>query len=351
MEKTEDIIRYKNLEKKFTLFRWILLLIVSPISFGISAYNKNMQYLIGIILFGCTYTLFATIAAYSKKNRFIFMLKATMYLDVFFISIILCLRGGIRSDVFFLYFLIISYNGAKFGYKGTISSIIQTVIYFSIAAFIFTPEDSYSFSRYIIRIVYLILTTYVIYQVNKIVNESYDREKQAKGLAMKDFLTDLPNRLSLSEYSNKNNLGYKQFGKSFCVGMFDIDDFKKINDTKGHIFGDNVLVCLANIIKSNISKDDFVCRFGGEEFVFIFANSDIKKATENAEKIRKEFEQYYSLHDKITISGGVIKYDDSYSMLENVNIADKYMYVAKNIGKNKIVNSCVNINEKTINAG
>ena len=336
MEKAERVFRYKNLEKRFTIFRWVLLIIISPISFSISEYTENNHYLILAVLIYCIYNLFVTIAAYSKKNRFSSILETTIYADVLLISILLFIRGGMRSDVFFLYFLIISYNGAKFGYKGTISSIIQTVIYFSISAFMFTPQDVFSFNRYIIRISYIVMTSYVIYQVNKIVYESYNREKQAKCLAMKDFLTNLPNRLSLSECS-AGNQKFEEFGQTFSIVMFDVDDFKQINDSNGHIYGDSVLVKLATIISNNISSNDFACRFGGEEFVIIFANSDIKKATTKANKIRVEFKKEYSLSDKITLSGGISEYNHSYSMIENINDADKKMYIAKKTGKDKIV--------------
>lgn len=336
MEKSSKIVYYKDLEKKFSIFRWLLIIVISPISFGLSEYNINNIYLVYIILFGCIYNTLVTIAAYSKENKFSSVLESTMYLDVLLISLILAARGGMRSDVFLLYFLIISYNGTKFGYKGTVLNIIQTVIYFSLIAFIFTSKDTFLLGRYIIRIIYIVITSYVIYEINKIVNESLKREKYAKGLAMKDFLTNLPNRMSLSEYC-KGNESFEIFGDSFSIGMFDIDNFKKVNDSKGHIYGDSVLMNLAQIISNNISENDFACRFGGEEFVIIFANSDIIKATAIANRIRMQFKQYYSLQDKITISGGIIDYNHDYSMIDNINNADKKMYLAKNEGKDKIV--------------
>jgi diguanylate cyclase (GGDEF)-like protein len=184
------------------------------------------------------------------------------------------------------------------------------------------------------------MTSYVIYQVNKVVSESYDREKQAKGLAMKDFLTNLPNRLSLSKYCNSNAV-LDEFGQTFYIGMFDVDDFKKINDSKGHIYGDSVLVNLAHIISTNISKKDFACRYGGEEFVIILANCDMKQAMSKSNKIRTEFKQLYSSNDKITISGGISSYDHSLSMFDNINLADKNMYTAKKTGKNKVVSNFI----------
>lgn len=338
MERTEDIIRYKELEKKFTIFRWIQLIVICPISFGLSEYSENNHLLFCVIIAECIYNAVVTIAAYSKRRKFSSILKTTIYIDILYVTIMLCVRGGIRSDVFIIYILLISYNGAKFGFKGTILSLIQSLIYFSIAAFIFTPENLFSFNRYIIRVIYIAMSTYVIYQVNKIINESYDREKKANNLAMKDVLTQIPNRLLLADNFDNMKKNYNNNGQPFCIIMFDIDDFKKVNDKMGHVFGDSVLICLAKIIKKNTCENDFVCRFGGEEFVILLANSNITIANMKAEIIRKEFERNYLFDEKITISGGICAYNDNYAMIDNINFADNAMYQAKKTGKNKIVN-------------
>ncbi|WP_127017550.1 hypothetical protein [Anoxybacter fermentans] len=85
----------------------------------------------------CIYTTLVTIAAYNKKDRFSIVLKSTMYVDILLINLVLCARGGLRSDSYFLYFIVISYNGIKYGFRGT----IYTLIFSTITSFYFTPPE------------------------------------------------------------------------------------------------------------------------------------------------------------------------------------------------------------------
>ena len=88
--------------------------------------------------------------------------------------------------------------------------------------------------------------------------------------------------------------------------MIDIDDFKSINDKFGHVFGDEILVKICNEINKNVRKDDYVGRYGGEEFIVIFNNTKLDEAVTIAERIRKSIEGLEILpYLKVTISGGV----------------------------------------------
>jgi diguanylate cyclase (GGDEF)-like protein len=119
--------------------------------------------------------------------------------------------------------------------------------------------------------------------------------------------------------------------------MLDIDNFKKINDTYGHKFGDEVLMKVSNAIESSLRKTDFVGRYGGEEFLVIFTQTDIKGALNTAERIRKSVEDLtWSEKDiKVTISGGVFqRTDEDHS--ETIAAADSLLYEAKANGKNRV---------------
>lgn len=110
-----------------------------------------------------------------------------------------------------------------------------------------------------------------------------------------------------------------------------------MNDTKGHVIGDQVLVDVGTIIKQGIREFDFVGRYGGEEFIVIFSNTDLVTASKIAEYIRKSIADYHFIDGlNVTISGGVKQYMGE-DLLDFIHEADKNMYEAKKNGKNQIV--------------
>ncbi|MCL2231495.1 MAG: diguanylate cyclase [Treponema sp.] len=120
--------------------------------------------------------------------------------------------------------------------------------------------------------------------------------------------------------------------------LFDIDDFKKVNDRFGHMTGDQVLVGIAEIVSAHIRDNDVFARWGGEEFVVLFGNSGIEKVVELAERLRRVVEiTPWPDAGKITISIGAAEYQENESIVDFVNRADKKMYEAKRAGKNQVM--------------
>lgn len=164
-------------------------------------------------------------------------------------------------------------------------------------------------------------------------------EKKNKVLSEKAFIDELTkmfNFRSIKEYlyTQVNESKYKEVPLSIVI--FDIDNFKKLNDTKGHMFGNDVLIKISRIIKENIRKDDIAGRFGGEEFIIILPNTDSESAANIAERIREAVEKSDFFGIKVTISGGVNQYKGE-EIGTLIEIADEKLYRAKNTGKNKIV--------------
>jgi diguanylate cyclase (GGDEF)-like protein len=132
--------------------------------------------------------------------------------------------------------------------------------------------------------------------------------------------------------------------QKISVLMFDIDFFKKFNDTYGHECGDFVLISVAELIKKSLRDTDIACRYGGEEFTVLLTNTGKKEALMVAERIRTTIENndfvYEDKHFKVTISGGVSVFDGSkHAMISPnafVNQADKALYVSKNKGRNRV---------------
>ncbi len=137
---------------------------------------------------------------------------------------------------------------------------------------------------------------------------------------------------------NRNSLTPDELMDSGIL-MIDIDHFKKINDTYGHLNGDKSLQFLVSILKSNIRKDDKVIRFGGEEFIIVLKGlNDINKLKDVAENIRLKVATFSRVESSIkapfTISIGGCLWKEEASLDDNIKVLDSYLYVAKHAGRN-----------------
>lgn len=127
-------------------------------------------------------------------------------------------------------------------------------------------------------------------------------------------------------------------GKSFCLSMFDIDDFKKINDKHGHDGGDEALLALSKVIRRNCTNSEIPFRYGGEEFAILFKQKTKEEAYAVMEKILREFSSIrFKLIDRpLTFSCGIGVFSPGMTKEEMFDAADDGMYQAKHNGKNQI---------------
>lgn len=131
----------------------------------------------------------------------------------------------------------------------------------------------------------------------------------------------------------------------FCLLIADIDNFKKVNDTYGHAYGDQVLLGLADIFKSYCGAKDFAARYGGEEFVLIVGGCHKKDALTRADTIRKKFQNAVFTdaggeEHQFTVSLGVAEYSRKWDTASKFfEQADQALYQAKNTGKNRVCSS------------
>ena len=123
--------------------------------------------------------------------------------------------------------------------------------------------------------------------------------------------------------------------------MLDIDHFKKVNDTYGHLIGDEVLKTTAKTISSSVRRGDVIGRYGGEEFIVIVSSITQDKILKIAEKIRKTLKEItFNFDNKsffVTISIGIAKYDKDIDIDTLIGNADKALYKAKKSGRDNIV--------------
>ena len=164
----------------------------------------------------------------------------------------------------------------------------------------------------------------------------YEIQEKLKKQTYYDELTKIFNRKAYNERIQEKFDLFDRYDTNFTIAMYDLDDFKKINDTYGHDIGDKVLVEITNEVKSIIRKTDFLFRVGGEEFVIIFDKISLDESYDIAEKIRINISKMQIIeNEKITISMGItqaIANDNPQSIYERV---DKLMYQSKRNNKNQ----------------
>ncbi len=172
--------------------------------------------------------------------------------------------------------------------------------------------------------------------------------EEVRELSLTDPLTGLRNVRYFYDTIEREVKRASRYGEVFSVVIFDIDNFKDVNDTYGHQTGDDVLKELAGILKGQCRRADVLARYGGEEFVMLLPRTDRDSALQVAERIREAvqrhtFSEEALLRDgmkkalKITISGGVATFpEDGQTVRELLYRADMALYRAKALGKARV---------------
>ncbi|MBA2925355.1 diguanylate cyclase [Pseudomonas sp. P7] len=158
--------------------------------------------------------------------------------------------------------------------------------------------------------------------------------------ALIDPLTDLPNRAAWSERLDHEVNAWHQHGNNLSLAMLDLDHFKRINDGYGHLAGDKVLKIIANVLRKRLRSNDFIARFGGEEFVLLMPDSSLSDALGVGEVLRAAIEAC-PFHFKgepvtITVSMGVAQFQPGERSDLALKRADEALYRAKAAGRNQV---------------
>ncbi len=160
-------------------------------------------------------------------------------------------------------------------------------------------------------------------------------------LSITDSLTGLYNRSKLDSILNDQIALYKRNRRPFAVLMLDIDHFKTLNDSCGHIAGDELLATMAGILAQSIRSVDYAARYGGDEFVIILIDTPADMALETAERIRSQVESaHYSAGEQsvmVTVSIGIAQWQaDDIDSTAVYARADQALYEAKRAGRNRV---------------
>lgn len=176
-----------------------------------------------------------------------------------------------------------------------------------------------------------------------------ESEQKYKEMSITDSLTKLFNSRHFFQKMKMEIERSERYRHPLSVMLLDIDDFKKYNDTYGHLEGDNALAVIAEMIRKNLRSTDTGFRFGGEEFTVILPETDIDEALEVAERLRKNIANAWlaplsKLKTCVTASIGVTRHVPGELTSSVIGRTDRAMYAAKEKGKNRV---CFELFEQT----
>jgi diguanylate cyclase (GGDEF)-like protein len=178
-------------------------------------------------------------------------------------------------------------------------------------------------------------------QLRQIAAELAVANRRLANAALTDLLTGLPNRRSAMDQLNQAWSAASRSGLPLAVMVVDIDHFKHINDSYGHAAGDMVLREAAAILRTSARREDSVCRIGGEEFLVICPNTDLRSAMQSAERLRANLSAKRiaigQTEKTLTVSIGVaMREPGTVDMDALVSLADQALYAAKEAGRNQV---------------
>ncbi|MBN2647480.1 MAG: sensor domain-containing diguanylate cyclase [Thiotrichales bacterium] len=160
---------------------------------------------------------------------------------------------------------------------------------------------------------------------------------ELKSLSSIDTLTGLPNRRVYEQELNKQFELFERYQYPFCLILFDIDFFKKVNDRHGHDVGDTVLKTLAKTLLQHLRKIDLLSRVGGEEFCILLPHTQLENAKIVAERYRATIEKIPFEFGTVTASFGVTEVRPNETPSKLYKRADQALYIAKEQGRNQVV--------------
>lgn len=198
------------------------------------------------------------------------------------------------------------------------------------------------FSGMLALVVGGILFGFFYWLVGRVGAQLESRQRMLAELAMRDGLTKLLNHRTFYTLLEKEVARTQRYDKPLAVLMLDIDHFKRVNDTYGHVAGDMILAGLSSVVSSQVRDVDSACRYGGEEISVILPETGMEEAAQVAERIRSAIEEHrFDIGQEqsiaITVSIGAASLPAQEASVEKlVAVADKALYEAKEGGRNRV---------------
>jgi len=179
------------------------------------------------------------------------------------------------------------------------------------------------------------------YQALRLLDQLDKTEERLRTLSITDELTGVYNRRHFMELANAEFVRMERYGGVFSIAIMDFDNFKMVNDLYGHLAGDKALVLVSEICRANLRENDIFARYGGDEFVFLFPQTDESQAREGLQRTILQISNAMidpgrQIH--IHVSMGIFTFSPKVHTLDDLlQNADMALYRAKQTGGNKVV--------------
>jgi diguanylate cyclase (GGDEF)-like protein len=181
------------------------------------------------------------------------------------------------------------------------------------------------------------IVTRLVHFIQAVTSELEAANREITRLSVTDPLTQLPNRARLDQALGDNMELAARYSTDFAVVLIDVDHFKYVNDTYGHLAGDAVLIKLAEVLAHQTRRTDITGRWGGEEFLVVAPQTSLDKAAKLAEKLRSSIAStHFPMTGPKTISLGVASYSPGDDLKKLLGRADAALYRAKRSGRNRV---------------
>ena len=240
------------------------------------------------------------------------------------------------TEVYLIIFWTFTVSGLRFK-EAVISGSISYVTVFMVTTFSY----SLSLENYVMHCFWMssafsfgLLSAYLLERSDK---TRFIYQEQLKKLSFTDRLTGLHNRTKLDEILQEELQRAQRYHQTFGLVILDFDYFKEVNDTYGHQIGDLVLKEIAALLLEHLRSTDKAIRWGGEEFIVIYLDTDQEEVLHLADKLRQNIESHlFEMVGKQTASFGVTLWLEGDTMDTIIQRADKALYIAKSKGRNCI---------------
>ncbi len=173
--------------------------------------------------------------------------------------------------------------------------------------------------------------------IERDVTDKRSETERLERLALEDVLTGIGNRAALERHMADLSKTSSRMAKTFCMLLFDLDGFKGVNDSLGHVAGDNILRHFAGYLASTLHRDDFLARLGGDEFVVVLQGYTPESARLYAENVISNLSLMKGEGaERISVSVGMTSFNRSDRITQVIDAADIALYRAKETGKGRV---------------
>lgn len=314
----------------------------------IALYNRS--FVLATALFFASSIYFVGFYAFKKYGNVQLSANIILY-SLYLLMFYLVFTGGVSNTGPLWIYIVAPVSLFVHGLKrGLIELVFFLVV---ISAIMFHTIDGITPVTYTnefkLRLIYSFLTITFLsalyeYAREKSFKDTLKLSQKYQRLANFDPLTGISNRRNALSILQQEQSRLARNNEPLSIVLCDVDHFKKINDQFGHNVGDAVLVELAKIFSNMMREQDCIARWGGEEFLFILPQTNADNAYIIAEKILTHLQQHAIKHNddeiNVRVSMGISQFKDKQSIDDVINCADKYLYQAKDAGRNQICPKC-----------